>query len=157
MITYDDIKAKRDTLKKTQREYVQTIRQAAKQLIDNYKASLDVSGKFWINILGEQQEYVYITQGGNYCELEDLIVELHGGGRFSLVTVIDDDPRAFVSVNSDISIYIEKEHLTVFVDGYGRKTFDYVDSEKKFNEISDFIKDSVLLSLDRLDFISTTE
>lgn len=153
MITYNDIKAKQAEIRKAQKAYVQKLRDVAKWLVDAYIKSLQLPKEQWSDSEGNQRPYVYIKCDGFECRPEDLKIDLCTGAYFELCTVVDDDPReakgekVSVSVNS-----ADNGEIEIIVRGYENKTFSAVDSDEKINNICEFIKDSILMSMNDVSF-----
>ncbi len=153
MITYANIRAKQAEIQEAKREYIQRLRGAAKRLVKAYEDSLALPKAKWLDIDGKSHPYVYISHDGCCEETEDLRVDLHDGVTFNLGTVVDDDPRQSASVNVGIQILLfDGDKIAISVDGYRAITFLCVDSDTRINEVCEFIKDSILMSMNDVSF-----
>lgn len=153
MITYNDIKAKRDEARAAKKAYVQSLRDVAKKLVDAYVASLQLTSEYWVSLEGEKRPYVFIIDQGFECKAEDLRVDLQDGAKFELHTVTDDDPREPLTENVRVGInVIDAEKIEVIVRGYRIEAFAPVDTDEKINEVCEFIKDSILMSMNGVSF-----
>ncbi|EIE3257210.1 hypothetical protein LDH75_004727 [Escherichia coli] len=153
MVTYADIRAKQAEILKAEQEYIQRLRDTAKRLVSVYEGSLELPASQWRDINGKERPYVYISWRGHVNKPEDLRVELQDGVEFDLCTVIDDNPRQSASVKVAVKIVLlDGDNITISVDGYQARTFSHVDSYAKFNEVCEFIKDSILMSMNDVKF-----
>lgn len=153
VITYADIRAKRAEILKAEQEYVQRLRDTAKRLVSAYESSLALPELQWRDIEGELHPYVYICLNGFNVRPEDLQADLRDGIAFNLYTVVDDNPRQSASVKVSVKIaLLDGDNLTVSVNGYQARTFSHVDTDAKINEICEFIKDSILMSMNDVKF-----
>lgn len=153
VITYSDIKAKRDEVKASRNAYVQKIRSMAKKLMDAYLQSLQLPSEQWCDINGDKHPYAYIMDGGFMKRPEGLGVDLHKGASFELFTVTDDDLRDPQAEKVHVSInIIDDEVFEIAVTGYKAEVFTPVNSDEKIKEICEFIKDSVLMSINDVAF-----
>lgn len=147
VITYSDIKAKRNDALVAQKAYAQKIRDTAKKLMDAYIHSLQLPSEQWSDIQGTKHPYVYIQSNGFEEAVEDIRVNFQDGASFDLLTVTDDDPRAPQTEKVQVSINVTDGKLEVGISGYRVERFSPVDSDAKINEICEFIKDSILMSM----------
>ncbi|CAM6963594.1 MULTISPECIES: hypothetical protein [Escherichia] len=153
VVTYVDIRAKRAEILKAEQEYIQRLRDTAKRLVNAYEDSLELPASQWRDINGKERPYVYISWRGHDKKPEDLWVELQDGVEFDLCTVIDDNPRQSEWVKVGVKILLlDGDNITISVDGYQARTFSHVDTYAKFNEICEFIKDSILMSMNEVKF-----
>ncbi|MGC6230564.1 hypothetical protein VU677_07350 [Hafnia paralvei] len=157
VITYNDIKAKREATKEAQKAYVQKLRDVAKKLIDTYTQSLELPNESWRNLNGDKHPYVYIQSGGFDCLPENVGVDPYKGASFDLYTVTDDNPREPQTEKVTVSInVIDGEKIEVVVTGSRIEAFTPVDSDEKINEVCEFIKDNIIMSMNDVSFgIST--
>ncbi|ANO77477.1 hypothetical protein CHS42_003106 [Escherichia coli] len=148
VVTYADIRAKRAEILKAKQEYIQRLRDTATRLVNAYESSLALPELQWRDIEGELHPYVYICLNGFSVRPEDLQVDLRDGVAFNLYTVVDDNPRQSASVEVGVKIVLlDGDNLTISVNGYGDRTFSHVDTDAKINEVCEFIKDSILMSM----------
>lgn len=153
VVTYVDIRAKRAEILKAEQGYIQRLRDTAKRLVSVYENSLELPASQWRDINGKERPYVYISWRGHVNKPEDLRVELQDGVEFDLCTVIDDNPRQSEWVKVGVKILLlDGDNITISVDGYQARTFSHVDTYAKFNEICEFIKDSILMSMNEVKF-----
>ena len=153
VVTYADIRAKQAEILKAEQEYIQRLRDTAKRLVNAYEASLALPELQWRDIDGELHPYVYIRLNDFGVRPEDLQADLQDGAAFDLYTVVDDNPRRSASVKVAVKIaLLDGDNLTVSVDGYQARTFSHVDTDAKINEICEFIKDSILMSMNDVTF-----
>ncbi|EGE65431.1 hypothetical protein NKK66_RS25745 [Escherichia coli] len=148
VVTYADIRAKRAEILKAKQEYIQRLRDTATRLVNAYESSLALPELQWRDIEGELHPYVYICFNGFSVRPEDLQVDLRDGVAFKLYTVVDDNPRQSASMEVGVKIVLlDGDNLTISVNGYGDRTFSHVDTDAKINEVCEFIKDSILMSM----------
>ncbi|ECD3769632.1 hypothetical protein E0S08_25895 [Salmonella enterica subsp. enterica serovar Onderstepoort] len=153
MVTYADIRAKQAEILEAKQEYIQRLRDTAKRLVSVYEDSLELPASQWRDINGKERPYVYISWCGHDNKPEDLRVELQDGVEFDLCTVIDDNPRQTASVKVGVKIVLlDGDNITISVDGYQARTFSHVDTYAKINEVCEFIKDSILMSMNDVKF-----
>ncbi len=153
VVTYADIRAKRAEILKAEQEYIQRLRDTAKRLVSVYEDSLELPASQWRDINGKERPYVNILWNGHNTKPEDLRVELQDGVAFNLWTVVDDNPRQSTSVKVGIQILLlDGDNITISVDGYQARTFSHVDTDAKINEVCEFIKDSILMSMNDVKF-----
>lgn len=153
VITYSDIRAKRDATKEAKKAYFQKLRNVAKKLTDKYIQSLELPSEYWKDLNGSKCPYVFIRSGGFDCQPENIGVDLHEGVSFELFTVTDDNPRDPQTEKVNISInVIDGEKIAVSVAGVKSETFSPVDTDEKLNEVCEFIKDNVILSMNNVSF-----
>lgn len=153
VVTYVDIRAKRAEILKAEQGYIQRLRDTAKRLVSVYENSLELPASQWRDINGKERPYVYISWRGHVNKPEDLRVELQDGVEFDLCTVIDDNPRQSEWVKVGVKILLlDGDNITISVDGYQARTFSHVDTYAKFNEVCEFIKDSILMSMNDVKF-----
>ncbi|MEE7157310.1 hypothetical protein [Escherichia coli] len=153
VITYADIREKQAEIQEARQEYIQRLRDMAKRLVKTYEDSLALPKPRWLDIDGNSHPYVYLSHDSCCEKPEDLQVDFQDGVTFNLYTVVDDDPRQSVSVNITVSILlIDGDNMTISVDGYQARTFSHVDTNAKINEVCEYIKDSILMSMNEVTF-----
>ncbi|EMF6669778.1 hypothetical protein RGI97_002803 [Serratia marcescens] len=147
-ITFKDLAEKQQQINETQRQYRQGIRDAAKNLFDNYVSSLNLEKRTWKSLNGKEYPYIYVNEGSP----EDLQVDLTEGSIFTIVTIADATPRTTVGYNVTIHIYVQDDALSIQVgdpENY-YKNFYPVDSESKLSEVSEAIKDAVMMQMNEV-------
>ncbi|ENY3616507.1 hypothetical protein ACFMH7_004831 [Escherichia coli O8:H49] len=153
MVTYADIREKQAKILKAEQEYIQRLRDTAKRLVSAYEDSLELPVSQWRDINGKERPYVHILWNGHNIKPEDLRVDLQDGVAFDLWTVVDDNPRQSASVKVGIQIVLlDGDNIAISVDGYRAITFLHVDTDVQINEICEFIKDSILMSMNDVKF-----
>lgn len=153
VITYADIREKQAEIQEARQEYIQRLRDMAKRLVKTYEDSLALPKPRWLDIDGNSHPYVYLSHDSCCEKPEDLQVDFQDGVTFNLYTVVDDDPRQSVSVNITVSILLlDGDNMTISVDGYQARIFSHVDTNAKINEVCEYIKDSILMSMNEVTF-----
>lgn len=153
MVTYADIRAKQAEILEAKQEYIQRLQDTAKRLVNAYETSLKLPAALWYDIQGKEHPYVSVMFNCLSIQPEDLRVDLRDGISFDLCTVVDDDPRRSASVKVGVKIVLlDGDNLTISVNGYQDRTFSHVDTDAKINEICEFIKDSILMSMNNVKF-----
>ncbi|HGM5433521.1 hypothetical protein [Serratia liquefaciens] len=149
-ITFKELSEKQQQINEAKRQYIQCIRGAAKEVLENYTGSLSLESKNWKAVNGQDYPYVYIDSG----EPADLEVDLTSGCRFSIATVTEGTPRSCAKYLVPVEIYVENDELHIKVGEHSQysKTFFPVDSKAKYAEISEAIKDCVMLQMNDVSF-----
>jgi len=149
-ITFKELSEKQQQINEAMHQYIQCIRDAAKEVLENYTCSLSLDSKHWKAINGHDYPYVYIDSG----EPADLEVDLTSGCRFSIATVTEGTPRSCSQYLVPVEIYVEKDELHIKVGEHSQysKIFFPVDSKAKYSEISEAIKDCVMLQMNGVSF-----
>lgn len=151
MITFNDFKEKRKARKEDRKAYVQRVRECAGKLISHYVDSLQLPNDTWKDAAGKAYPYVFIqdleprTGDGNHAKPEELTVDSSAGARFVLVTITDDDPNKPQHESTRITISLVGDDLEVDIEGL--HTFSPIDSDEKYSELCEFIKERILESI----------
>lgn len=148
MITYQDIKAKQQLATERKHAYLQEVCYLAKKLIDIYSSSLKLPDAHWCDAVGDKHPYVYIANGNKHCSPADFVTGPDNVAYFDLYTVTDDDPHH--PETEKVRILINRTDCDTFditVAGYRIETFPSVDTDEKISELSEFIKNNIMMSL----------
>lgn len=151
MITFNDFKERRKARKEERKAYVQRVRECAGKLISIYIDSLQLPNETWKDSAGKDCPYVFIqdlaprTGDGNHAKPEEPTVDPSSGARFVLFTITDDDPNKPKYESTRISISLSGDALEVSIESLN--TFSPIDSDEKYSEVCEFIKEGILESI----------
>ena len=151
MITFNDFKEKRKARKEDRKAYVQRVRECTGKLIKSYVDSLQLPNDTWKDAGGKVHPYVYLqdvkprTGDGYHAKPEELTVDPIAGTEFVLHTVTDDDPERPQYESTRITVSLVGDILEVSVQGL--HTFSPIDSDEKYSEVCEVIKEIILKSI----------
>ncbi len=151
-ITYEDIKNKRKQLDDKRSAHVARVVEGIRGLRDAYISSLKLPSKTWMDINGNERQYVVLRNRDGF-ELQPHTIPLNEDYKASFIisTVVDDTPRGGGAIAVPISVFIIDGKLSVEVNEPTSWEFysSYIAEGEQgaFDEVCEKIKDAVLMSI----------
>ncbi|EIU1133464.1 hypothetical protein L3365_002639 [Salmonella enterica subsp. enterica serovar Kua] len=118
------------------------------KVIDTYVRSLKLPSGNWCDAVGDKHPYVYITNGNARCSPAEIVTVPDNIAYFDLYTITDDDPHHPKAEKIRILMNVtDYDTFDVTVAGYRVETFRAVGTDEKIADISEFIKNDIIMSL----------